>query len=421
MKANANEFEKWQETNGVQNIFLSPVPCHVPPSLATCPVPHYNAFMVEQFRIVENPAARAWDDFVCAQAGHLLQSSAWGDLKARFGWTVTRLAVERAGTCVAGAQILFRRLPLGLCLAYVPRGPVVDPSDRAAMAALVQAAAATARAHGAFLLKLEPDWPLDRFSGIAVPEPLRGFRKGTGHQPQSTIHLDLTRDLDTILAEMKPKWRYNIRLAARKGVSVREGNAADLAHFYQLLQVTSARDRFAIHSLEYYRAAFELLHDHSRLFVAEFEREPLAAILVTAFAGQAIYLYGASSNAHRECMPNHALHWAAIQWAKTRGCARYDLWGIDDGRQPTQEIPEGRKTKDEGRKSVLSLPPSSVLGPPSSVAGSGRSALPHGLYQFKHGFGGSLVHYVGAYDKVFSKVQYALYTRAIAFRRGGLT
>ncbi len=365
--------------------------------------------MVDQFRLVENPDPRVWDDFVCAHDGHLLQSSAWGELKTRFGWTATRLALERAGEIIAAAQILFRRLPLGLRLAYVPRGPVVDPYDGQALAALVEALSTTARAHGAFALKLEPNW-LDDQLARGLPAPLRGWRAGPGHQPQTTIHVDLTCDLDAILAQMKPKWRYNIRLSARKGVSVREGTTADLPLFYQLLQVTSARDRFAIHSLAYYRAAFDLLREHARLFIAEFQGEPLAAIFVTAFGKQAIYLYGASSNEHRECMPNHALHWAAIQWARTRGCACYDLWGIADG---------GRRTNDEGR-SVLEQRATTFVFRPSSFVSSRRPpSLPEGLYQFKHGFGGSVVRYVGAYDNVFSPAQFALYTRALAFRRGG--
>jgi peptidoglycan pentaglycine glycine transferase (the first glycine) len=329
--------------------------------------------VADQFNLLENPEPRVWDDFVCAHDGHVLQSSRWGELKARFGWTATRLALERGGTLIAAAQMLFRRLPLGLRLAYVPRGPVVDPSDEQALEALLQALTATARAHGAFALKLEPNWLDDQF-GDDLPEPLRGWQPSTGHQPQMTIHVDLTRDLEGILAQMKSKWRYNIRLSARKAVSVREGTVVDLPLFYQLLQVTSARDRFAIHSLEYYRAAIDLLREHARLFVAEFRGEPLAAIFVTAYGRQAIYLYGASSNEHRELMPNHALHWAAIQWARARGCAQYDLWGVADP----------------------------------------------GLYQFKHGFGGRVVRYVGAYDKVFSPVRFALYTRALALRRGGL-
>ncbi|HEX7593122.1 MAG TPA: peptidoglycan bridge formation glycyltransferase FemA/FemB family protein, partial [Anaerolineae bacterium] len=289
--------------------------------------------MNENLRMVDNPDASTWDEFVRTRGGHVLQSSAWTELKTRFGWSAQRVALARGDALIAGAQILYRTLPVGVRFAYIPRGPVADPQDRATFDALLHALHAAARARGAFVLKVElntqtpsPVGDLSDGGGLGVGVPSAPI------QPRTTIHVDLTRDLDTILAQMKPKWRYNIRLAERKGVTVRAGSADDIATFYRLLQVTGERDAFAIHSLDYYRAAFDAFtaRDTARLFVAEYAGEPLAAIFVTAFGAEAIYLYGASGNAHRERMPNHALHWRAIQWAKSRGCARYDLWGIAD-------------------------------------------------------------------------------------------
>ena len=333
------------------------------------------------FRAIDNPAPDAWDDFVASRGGHVLQSTAWGELKSRFGWSAHRLALARGDTLIAGAQILFRRLPLGLHFAYIPRGPVADLDDEKITKTLFDALCRAAQSRGAFALKVE----LNSLAPLGERVGVRG-QFSNSIQPRTTIHLDLTRDLDTILAQMKPKWRYNIRLAERKGVTVREARADDLAEFYRLQQITSERDKFAIHSATYYRAAFELFtaRDSARLFVAEHEREPLAMILVTAFGGEAIYLYGASSNTHRELMPNHALHWAAIQWAKARGCARYDLWGL------------GATTDADAQTA-------------------------HGLYQFKQGFGGRMVEYAGARDIVFSRWRYALYNFALKMRRGGLT
>jgi len=343
----------------------------------------YNA-SVNEIRILEYPDARAWDDFVAAHGGHVLQSSPWGELKTRFGWSAHRVALARDDALIAGAQILFRRLPLGLRFAYIPRGPVVGPNDSNTVTALFDALCHAAKSRYAFALKIEPNWLDVPTSNFQLPTSNFRLLTSNSIQPRTTIHLDLTPDLDAILAQMKPKWRYNIRLAERKGVTVREGSADDLATFHRLMQVTSARDKFAIHSENYYRAAFELFtaRDYARLFVAEYAREPLAMIFVTAFGGEAIYLYGASSNAHRERMPNHALHWAAIQWAKARGCARYDLWGL------------GATTDADAHTA-------------------------HGLYQFKQGFGGAVVRYAGAYDVVFSRWRYAVYARAAAWRRGG--
>lgn len=330
--------------------------------------------------VSENSETQAWDAFVCAHQGHVLQSAAWGELKARFGWSAQRVLLSRAGEPVAGAQILFRRLPFGFRLAYVPRGPVCDPQDTESLGALKRALSQVGRRQGVVALTIEPNWTFSPAVLTADSNPTGGF------QPRTTIHVDLTRDLDVILAEMKPKWRYNIRLAERKGVTVREGTAQDISTFYGLMQVTGERDRFAIHSEDYYRSAFDLFRARARLFLAEYEGRPLAAIFVTAFAGEAIYLYGASGNSDRERMPNHALHWAAIRWAKERGCTHYDLWGVPDA---------------------------------AATAAQSGHALPEGLYQFKQGFGGTLVQYSRAFDLVFSRIKYAVYRRAMSLRRGG--
>jgi lipid II:glycine glycyltransferase (peptidoglycan interpeptide bridge formation enzyme) len=244
------------------------------------------------------------------------------------------------------------------------------------------------RARGAFLIKVEPD----ARAGYAGEEALKGvgaFKTEETIQPPNTIHIDLTAPLDTILGRMKSKWRYNIRLAERKGVVVREGNAGDFGKFYELMKLTGERDSFAIHGESYYRTAFEQLHadDHARVFVADYEQHALAMIFVTAFADEAIYLYGASGNAERNRMPNHALHWAAIQWAKERGCARYDLWGV-----------------------------------PETVQENGEedASLPSSLYQFKQGFGGEVVRYTGAWDIVFNPALYRVYKFARRLRREGV-
>jgi peptidoglycan pentaglycine glycine transferase (the first glycine) len=375
------------------------------------------SYVNSEYRTLENPDVRAWDDFVAARGGHVLQSSAWGELKSRFGWSVLRLALARDDALVAGAQILFRRLPLGLRFAYIPRGPIADPNDHNTNAALFDALCDAAKSRGAFALKIESNWldiPISKLQSL-----ISNFQLLTSNsiQPRTTIHLDLTRDLDAILAQMKPKWRYNIRLAERKGVTVREGSVDDLATFYRLMQVTSARDQFAIHSTDYYRAAFELFtaRDNARLFVAEYAREPLAMIFVTAFGGEAIYLYGASSNAHRERMPNHALHWAAIQWAKARGCARYDFWGV----AAVADAIGGARHSSEGIADVPGL--SEGISQPIESNSANASPLQHGLYQFKQGFGGQLVQYAGARDIVFSRWRYAVYNLALKMRRGGLT
>ncbi len=333
------------------------------------------------------PDPARWDEWLAAHDGHILQSSGWGELKSRFHWHAERVEWRAQGEVRGAAQILYRRLAPGLTLAYVPRGPLVP--DAQELAPFLAQLGAYVRSKGAFALKLEPDWrqgdARDAALGMARLRPA-----AETIQPPTTIHIDLTGELDSILARMKPKWRYNIRLAAKKDVTVRAGTAEDVPAFYELLQLTAERDDFAIHSLAYYRAAFDQLAacDRARLFIAEHEKQPLAMIFVTAFAQEAIYLYGASSNAERNRMPNHALHWAAIQWAKARGCTRYDLWGI-----------------------------------PAGAAGSDdkKDTLPSSLHQFKQGFGGAAVRYTGAWDAVYNPLAYKVYQLARRMRKGNPT
>ena len=333
-----------------------------------------------------------WDDFAAAQpTAHLLQSSRWGALKARFGWRVERVALEHEGHIVAGAQILFRPLPWGQTLAYVPKGPMTDWNDAEQVRPLLDAIAAVARSHRAVALKIEPDLPDD--PQLAARLAGYGFRPGHTVQPRSTIVVDLTPEPGTILARMKSKWRYNVRLAARKGVTVREGTEADLLAFQRLMEETGQRDDFAVHSYDYHAAAYHLfaLARQAVWLLAEYESKLLAGIVVFGFGDKAWYFWGASSGQHRNLMPNHALQWAAMCWARERGCRTYDLWGIPDqvGADPAAyEDPENW----------------------------GTGGL-WGVYRFKCGFGGHIVRTVGAWDIVYSPVGYRLYRMAVALRQ----
>jgi peptidoglycan pentaglycine glycine transferase (the first glycine) len=317
------------------------------------------------------PSPAAWDEFVNASPqGHLLQSWGWGELKGRFDWQPLRLAVSDNGRLVAAAQVLLRRLPYS-SLAYVPRGPVFDPADEEATRTLLDALHQVARGRGAMALKVEPPWPDDDHAATWWQE--HGFRPSPQTiQPRRTIVVDLQPDEEAILAQMKPKWRYNIRLAGRKEVTVRQGSAAELEQFYDLMRETGERDGFGIHSPAYYQAAYDLYSPSGRvaLFLAEYEGEPLAALMAFAFGRQAIYMYGASSNRERQRMPNHLLQWEAMRWAKAQGCSDYDLWGIPDT-DPNS--------------------PSASLG---------------GVERFKAGFGGDTVRYAGAFDYVYSPLVY---------------
>ncbi len=329
-----------------------------------------------------------WNSFVAASPrGHVLQSSQWGQLKERFGWQVARLVIEDQGQWLAGAQILFRSLG-PQTIAYVPKGPVADLADDEVTQTLLEALHSLCRQQRAILLKIEPDVAEDS----TLPQRLSelGFRPSPQTiQPQCTILLDLTPQADDILARMKSKTRYNIRLAGRKGVAVREGTAEDLHSFYRLMQITGERDGFGIHSESYYQAAHQLFVPQglARLFLASFEDKVLAGIMAFAFGQGAWYMYGASSDEHRNLMPNYPLQWEAIKWARERGCLTYDLWGIPDEEEAVLE-----------REFIK------------------RSDGLWGVYRFKRGFGGQVVRYLGAYDHVYSPLLYRLYNKLVTWR-----
>lgn len=326
-------------------------------------------------------SAPEWDAFVArSPLGHLLQSSLWGQFKARYGWEIQRAAITENDEIVAGAQVLLRRTPLG-GIAYMPRGPVVDAEQPQWVSLLLRAVQARMKRQGAVFLKMEPNFPEARWLS-----ELRFRPAAQWIQPLASIIVDLTPDLDAIAAAQKPKTRYNIGLAARRGVEVRSASKDELGSFYALLQLTAARDRFRIRPLRYYRDFLDVAGQHAQLFLASYQGETLAGMIVVCFGSEAIYLYGASSDSQRQLMPNHLLQWEAMKWAKAQECARYDLWGIP---------PEATGGEEE----------------PSASDQGGHGMW--GVYRFKLGFGGRVVRYAGSYDYVCSPLKYFLWSRLV--------
>lgn len=323
---------------------------------------------------------------------HVLQSETWSEFKSRFGWAAKSIVVQDAT-----ARLLFRHLPLGLTLAYIPKGPQLDWQNVNTARLFFEAAHVEAQRQRAIFLKVEPDaWSVDGTLADAVPAgwPAGEAVHAAGHfltgagfipadtiQPRTSIVIDISLPEADILAAMKQKTRYNIRLAEKRGVTVRQGGSADVAVFYELSLATAARDGFPVHSLAYYQSVFELFGpERCALLLAEYEGQPLAAVMVFCHGESAYYFYGASANQHRELMPAYLVQWAAMRWARSRGCRRYDLWGVPDADAATLEA------KFQHRHDGL-----------------------WGVYRFKRGFGGHLVRSIGAYDYVYNRPLYQLY------------
>lgn len=325
----------------------------------------------------------AWNRFVAAHPrGDLLQSTAWGALKARGGWQASVLVLEDGGGIRAGMLLLRRALPLGRSLVYAPRGPVWPDEDLDALAALLRGARDHARRLGGIMLKVDP--PVEDVAPAATLERL-GFRAVggdaglAGTQPRCVMQLDLQRPIDDVLASFHAKWRYNIRLAAKRGVSVRQSDdRGDLDAFYPLLLETAKRDGFLVRGKGYFEAMWDELVPRGwmRLFLGEVEGRPVCGALTFLFGDKAWYTYGASANIHREKMPNHAMQWEMIRWAHDKGCRWYDFRGVscspDDPDDPTA-----------------------------------------GLNRFKRGFNPRFVRYIGEYDLPLHAAAYWAFTKAL--------
>lgn len=303
---------------------------------------------------------------------HLLQSPLWGQFKAGFGWEP-----ELITSSTAQAQVLFRKLPLGLSLAYLPKGPVGQ--DWASL--WNQIDAACKRKHAVFL-QVEPDLA----EGDLTPDLMDQMREFLMEphtiQPRNTILVDLDADEDELLARMKQKTRYNIRLAEKKGVVVRETD--DINAFYQLMQTTGTRDGFAVHDISYYQKAFDIFSPQGDcvLLGAYHEDQPLAYLMLFLSGNRSWYFYGASDDASRNLMPTYLLQWEAMRWSKAHGATIYDLWGIPDASEETLE--EQFMQRSDGL---------------------------WGVYRFKRGFGGKVVRSAPAFVRVYKPLLYRVYQK----------
>ncbi len=319
-----------------------------------------------------------WDVFLQRHPeAHILQTTAWGELKSNFGWF--SLPVQ---TSTCGALVLFRRLPFGLTLAYIPKGPVGSGWPQ-----LWPVVDEACRQRRAVFLKVEPDCLPDSFPGEAFDST--HFIPAATIQPRRTVTVDLQGGEEDWLGRMKQKTRYNIHLAQRKGVVVRQ--SSDLEEFQRLMEVTGRRDGFGVHAPGYYRRAYDLFSKdgHCARLAAEYESRLLAEIMVFSGGRRAWYFYGASSDEERNRMPTYLLQWEAMRWAARQGCTDYDLWGIPD---VDEEALEGQF--------------------------AGRADGLWGVYRFKRGFGGQVVRSPGAWDRVYQPGLYRIY-RWWMKRRGG--
>jgi lipid II:glycine glycyltransferase (peptidoglycan interpeptide bridge formation enzyme) len=352
----------------------------------------------------------------CDSADSFLQSAFWGEFKADFGWLPRHFSIGDLSEAVLGRidaarksiLVLERGLagPLGKgpSFAYVPDGPEMDipENESAPFLETLSRALRPLLSKTCVFIRYDPPWfrlekaragdnpdgDVAMGSRKDISRPVIGLplrRAAADIQPPDTVLMDLRHSAEDLLEAMKPKWRYNIRLAEKKGVRVREAGREAIALFYRMYEETATRDRIAIHPEDYYQRLFSHASGGGakpkldlRLWIASHDEDELASI-VTLFRGKrAVYLYGASFSTKRSLMPAYALQWSAILAAKEAGCEEYDFYGI---------------------------PP--VDDPQHPMAG---------LYRFKTGFGGSVAHRAGSWDYPLRPLSYRIFRSAEAAR-----
>ena len=304
---------------------------------------------------------------------------------------------------VGDLLIILQALDQDHCLAYVPYGPEIEPSEENQGYFLEQLSESlrTYLPQNCILIRYDLAWESlwskddDCYdihgNWIGVPEKriqeIRlnyttehwNLRKAnTDILPSNTIFIDLNKQEDKLLGHMKPKTRYNINLSKRKGVQIRSLGLESLDIWYELYRQTAQRNRFFLHDINYFRIVLSARANDTQspadvfLLVAEVDNTPLAAMFLVLTAKRGTYLYGASATANRNYMATYALQWKAMQLAKENGCTEYDFFGVSPVADPAHPM--------------------------------------HGLYRFKSGFGGKVHHRMGCWDYPLDKNKYSIYS-----------
>jgi lipid II:glycine glycyltransferase (peptidoglycan interpeptide bridge formation enzyme) len=315
----------------------------------------------------------------------------WGDFKSCFGWEGRAFLVNWKGRETIPLLAISRILVFGFSFVYIPWGPELpsgffaEEKPNALVELAVKLKAFFNKKH--VFIRFDPPWYSENGLAFSAKDAAHylsaGLKKsGASIQPPDTVIVNLNVPPEKILEAMKPKWRYNISLAHKKDVIVKTGGMQELEIFYKLLKETAARDGILVHSFDYYKTLFEKCGQHGltlRLYTAIHEDETISAIIVLFCGKYATYLYGASSGCKRNLMPSYALQWEAMQDAKDALCQYYDLFGIPPDGDPKHPMA--------------------------------------GLYLFKTGFGGQIIHRHGSWDYPYKPLIYSLFTTAENLRK----
>lgn len=337
-----------------------------------------------------------WNDRLRTfETAHILQSWEWGEFKRMTtGWQPLRWAWMRGHETVGMVSLGVRRVgPFQLM--YAPKGIICAPHDLTTATDMLHGLERYARQHPTVWLKTDPDIVLATGlpdSDEDTPDPRgqqwqtllqrRGWRFSADQvQFRNTLCVDLTQTEDALLAAMSQNTRRKVRIAEKKNVTIREATLDDLPTLYALYQTTGERDQFLIRPFAYYERAWRdfMQAGLAHALIAEVDQQPIAHVILFHFGRTCWYFYGASSSHARETMPNYALQWEAMRWAKAQGYTVYDMWGAPD-----------------------------VFNEQDSL---------WGVYEFKRGFRGTVTRHLGAWDYAPHPLLYRAYTQGVPLLR----
>lgn len=310
-----------------------------------------------------------------SKKGSFMQAPCWARVKDMWAHEII-IAEDEQGRIKGSMLLLIRKIPIfPFTIMYSPRGPVCDIYDRETIAELVAGAKELAKKHKSYVLKIDPDVPTgdEKFENQMRELGFR-FNKSKnfeGVQPRFVFRLNIEgMTEDEVFANFASKHRYNIRLAKKKGVEVRLGTRDDLAAFCKIMMDTGLRDGFVPRSLEYFEKMYDEMapEGYLRLYLVYYQQQLISGAVAILYGNKVWYLYGASSNEHRNVMPNYLMQWEMIKWAIESGCDIYDFRGVSGDLNKGQPL--------------------------------------YGLYRFKKGFNGDFVEFVGALDYVLKPFWY---------------
>lgn len=313
---------------------------------------------------LQNKHREKYQSFVSAN-GCFLQDWDWGDFQEHIGKKVLRVALVEGDEYLATAQIILNELQ-GKKYFFLPYGPVLKGNEDLLKEFLKNLKQKYA---DQIFFRIEPQFE--------IGSKIRGLRKSLDLDPHKTLVLDLRQDLEEIQKGMHHKTRYNIKVSAKHNVIVNTGKEFSAIE-KEIFQETASRAGIRFQSPEYFSQLLEFFKEgkniSASLYRAEKDGDTIAANLMVTWNKTVTYLFGGSSNMHRNVMAPYALHWQAIQEYKSQGFELYDFWGVEE--DPNHPW--------------------------------------YGFSRFKLGFGGKVINYAGTYDYLLSPAWYNAY---IFFRK----